>query len=212
MEDLIPITREGDRLLVSARDLHDFLDITTPFRKWMPRMFEYGFTNGIDYTPDIFVHPQNGQQIKDFSLMMDCAKEIAMIQRTDKGKEARQYFIEKEKELRAIRSLSPAELILEMSKQLVAKEKADQLRDERLDKLEAKTTTRVEAYSAAGYAKIYGRVITTKEAAAIGRLASRMCREQGVTIDTTYDPRFGTVNIYPVEVVGEAFDKFFNHK
>lgn len=82
---------------VSARELHEKLKIETPFRKWFPRMCEYGFVDGIDYTLDNFVHPQNGQETADYDVKFDMAKQICMIQRTEEGKKCRQYFIELEK-------------------------------------------------------------------------------------------------------------------
>ena len=82
---------------VSARELHEKLKIETPFRKWFPRMCEYGFVDGIDYTLDNFVHPQNGQETADYDVKFDMAKQICMIQRTEDGKKCRQYFIDLEK-------------------------------------------------------------------------------------------------------------------
>lgn len=101
MNELIKITYDGDNPLVSARDLHDFLEVETPYHKWFPRMTEYGFTEGTDFTvTDIFVHnPAGGPQSKkDAALTIDMAKEICMLQRNEKGKQARQYFIQLEKD------------------------------------------------------------------------------------------------------------------
>jgi len=99
MSQLIPVqTNDKQEPIVSARDLHNFLEIGTHFKDWFPRMVEYGFAENIDYTPLIFEHPQNGQPTIDYALKLDMAKELAMIQRNDKGKEARQYFIAVEKE------------------------------------------------------------------------------------------------------------------
>lgn len=61
-------------------------------------MCEYGMTEGMDYTPVIFDHPQNHQPIKDYQLTIEMAKEICMIQRNEKGRQARQYFIQLEKD------------------------------------------------------------------------------------------------------------------
>ena len=61
-------------------------------------MCEYGFSDGIDYTPYIFVHPQNKQKTTDHQLTVEMAKELCMLQRNEKGKQARQYFIELEKQ------------------------------------------------------------------------------------------------------------------
>lgn len=99
-KELIKIsTNEQGKKLVSARELHKGLEIKTDFRKWFPRMCEYGFEQGMDYTPDIFVHPKNKQETKDYAITLDMAKEISMIQRSELGKKFRQYFIECEKKL-----------------------------------------------------------------------------------------------------------------
>lgn len=97
MQDLIKATYQHDRPTVSARELHEFLETDTPFRLWFPRMAEYGFIEGVDYTPYIFVHPQNHQEITDYEITFEMGKEIAMLQRTEKGKQARTYFIQIEK-------------------------------------------------------------------------------------------------------------------
>ena len=89
----------GD-ILVSGRELHDFLGVSTPYHKWMPRMIDYGFVENTDYqVKDIFVHNSNGgkQTMIDHHLKLDMAKEIAMIQRSEKGKQARHYFLQLEK-------------------------------------------------------------------------------------------------------------------
>lgn len=101
MEQLIKVSQSDQGLsVVSARDLYDFLRIKERFSRFMERNFEYGFENGVDYTPYQTVHPSNNQNIEDFALTLDCAKEISMVQRSEKGKEARKYFIECEKQLK----------------------------------------------------------------------------------------------------------------
>ena len=101
MNELIKVTYDNDRPVVSARELHGFLEVETPYHKWFPRMCEYGFSEGTDFSvTDIFVHnPAGGpQSMKDAALTIDMAKEICMIQRSEKGKQARQYFIQLEKD------------------------------------------------------------------------------------------------------------------
>lgn len=87
----------------SARELHAFLEIATPFTMWFDRMKEYGFTEGVDYVEvsnKNVKNPQGGRPSTDYALTLDTAKEISMIQRREKGKQARQYFIACEKQLR----------------------------------------------------------------------------------------------------------------
>jgi len=105
MQELIKISEQNGKRAVSARELHKFLEVQTPFTMWIDRMFEYGFAENIDFeATNFFVnHPNSigGTTVKDYALTLDCAKEIAMLQRSEKGKTARQYFIECEKQLRA---------------------------------------------------------------------------------------------------------------
>lgn len=101
MNELIKVSYRDDRPAVSARDLHDFLEVDTPYHKWFPRMCEYGFADGEDFlVTDNFVPNSAGgpQHQKDAVLTIDMAKEICMIQRNEKGKLARQYFLQIEKD------------------------------------------------------------------------------------------------------------------
>ncbi len=87
--------------LVSARELYAFLGVKTDFSEWCKRMFEYGFVENQDYSL-LKIGERSAHNKIDYALTLDTAKEIAMIQRSTKGREARQYFIECEKELRQI--------------------------------------------------------------------------------------------------------------
>ncbi|MCH4482642.1 phage antirepressor KilAC domain-containing protein [Staphylococcus haemolyticus] len=92
--------KENGEIAISGRELHQALEVKTPYKKWFERMSDYGFEENIDYAvTDIFVHnPLGGRQNQtDHALTLDTAKEIAMIQRSEPGKRARQYFIQIEK-------------------------------------------------------------------------------------------------------------------
>lgn len=88
---------------VMGRDLHEFLEIETPYKKWFDRMAEYGFVENQDFNLDKNVRVQYegdrvvNREVVDHIMTIDMAKEISMIQRNDKGKQARQYFIALEK-------------------------------------------------------------------------------------------------------------------
>lgn len=101
MNELIKITEYNGNQAVSARDLHKFLEITERFSNWFERMLLYGFVENIDYQGCEFFNTLANQTLTDYALTLDCAKEISMIQRSKKGKEAREYFIECEKQLRS---------------------------------------------------------------------------------------------------------------
>lgn len=98
MNEIIKIDiNENQEPVVSGRELHEKLEVQTPYDKWMPRMIEYGFTENIDFST-FLSESTGGRPATDHLLKLDMAKEIAMIQRTDKGKQVRQYFLEIEKE------------------------------------------------------------------------------------------------------------------
>lgn len=101
MKELINVVNSpnGD-ILVSGRELHEFLEIQTPYKKWFDRMSEYGFDENVDFITVGQKSPiANGgfQERKDHHIKLDMAKEIAMIQRSGRGKQARQYFLELER-------------------------------------------------------------------------------------------------------------------
>lgn len=99
MNELLKVNYGNERITLSARELHGFLGIGTEFAKWMQRMCEYGFSENQDYR--VFVknddNSKGGRPSTDYEITLDMAKEIAMIQRSDKGKEVRQYFLELER-------------------------------------------------------------------------------------------------------------------
>lgn len=100
MDSLIPISYDNpERPTVSGRELHEFLNIETPYAKWFGRMVEGGFfTEGEDFaTVDKNVLRADGTQMPqiqhDHQLTIPMAKELCMIQRNERGKQARQYFL-----------------------------------------------------------------------------------------------------------------------
>ena len=102
MNDLIKVEVTGDKPTVLGRVLHAALEVETQYSKWFERMTEYGFTEGVDFLTVVKnVYREDGtlmpQTQTDHQLTLDMAKELCMLQRTDKGKECRQYFIELER-------------------------------------------------------------------------------------------------------------------
>ena len=139
--ELIKIIERDGRQLVSGRELHEFLEIRTKYKDWFRRMVEYGFEEAIDFIRVAQKRATNNLKnpvttVIDHAISIDMAKEISMIQRTEKGKIARQYFINCEKKLKEVKKLSPMEL---MELQFIAlkeqKEKIAQV-ENRVDKLE----------------------------------------------------------------------------
>lgn len=96
---LIPVREHEGQQVASGRDIHAYLGVRTPYDKWFPRMVEYGFTEGQDFST-ILSESTGGRPSTDHAITFDMAKELGMIQRTPQGKAVRQYFIEVEKQAR----------------------------------------------------------------------------------------------------------------
>lgn len=135
MNELMRVNYTQDEPTVSGRELHEFLEVKTKYKDWFPRMKEYGFTENQDFTlvaqKRATNNPKNPYtEIIDHQITIPMAKEICMIQRSEKGKQARRYFLAIEKawntpEMVMSRALKMAEyrinhLEVENSKLLVA--------------------------------------------------------------------------------------------
>ena len=92
---------KNDEQYVSGRDLHMFLEIKTPYTQWFERMCDYGFTENLDYVglSQKCEKPLGGRPQQDHNLTIEMAKQLCMLARNDKGREAREYFIAVEKAL-----------------------------------------------------------------------------------------------------------------
>lgn len=96
LKSLIPVSYDNpERPTVSGRELHDFLEVTTRYNDWFNRMTEYGFTEGEDYYSFLSNRSDGlaGKPRTDHQLTIPMAKELCMIQRNERGKQARQYFL-----------------------------------------------------------------------------------------------------------------------
>ncbi len=96
MNEIIQINYESENPTISARDLHEGLGIEKRFSAWFDTN-STGFIENEDYTPYLWVHPQNKQEFTDYHLTVDMAKHICLMSRTEKGKQCRQYLIDLEK-------------------------------------------------------------------------------------------------------------------
>lgn len=96
MNELIPINYEGEQPTVSARELHKGLEIKSKYADWFKNMSAYGFTENIDYFT-VSKNLENGGRTIEHEISVDMAKQICMIQRSEKGRQYRQYFLDLEK-------------------------------------------------------------------------------------------------------------------
>ena len=98
MNEVLKINYETEQPTVSARDLHEKLNIGTKFTTWFERMQDYGFSEGSEFFPKLGeTSEQGGRPQTDYQISIDMAKQICMVQRSPEGKQIRQYFIDLEK-------------------------------------------------------------------------------------------------------------------
>lgn len=112
--ELIKITtNENGEQLVSGRELHEFLEVGTKYTQWFDEMTKYGFVENVDYSTlnELSEKREGSRLVKrtiiNHAMTLDMAKEISMIQRSEKGKQARQYFIQVENEYKEIQKKLP---------------------------------------------------------------------------------------------------------
>ena len=112
MNELINVTlNDSHEPVVSGRQLHEALEVKTPYDKWFPRMTEYGFTENEDFST-FLSQSTGGRRATDHVIKLDMAKEIAMIQRTERGKQVRQYFIQVEKDFNSPEKIMARALLM----------------------------------------------------------------------------------------------------
>ncbi|HEM5052499.1 TPA: phage antirepressor KilAC domain-containing protein [Streptococcus suis] len=127
MNEIINVSvNDNQEPVVSGRQLHEALGVNSRYTTWFERMTEYGFVEGQDFLPNLG-KSTGGRQAVDHVIKLDMAKEIAMIQRTDRGKQVRQYFIQVEKEFNSPEKIMARALLLADKKvhQLEAQIEAD---------------------------------------------------------------------------------------
>ena len=125
MNELLAITvNADDRQTVSGRDLHNFLEVSTRYNDWFTRMLSYGFSETIDFvtiTQKRVTAQGNETTFTDHMLTIDMVKELCMLARNEKGKQARKYFLEIERDWNSpekvmARALKVSQRILEETK------------------------------------------------------------------------------------------------
>jgi phage anti-repressor protein len=107
------IKQDGERQLVDARELHGFLGVRKDFSTWInQRIKKYGFEANKDYSPILGnrVDGLPGKPRKEYALTLNMAKELAMVENNEKGREARRYFIAVEEAYKKGQSLNASKV------------------------------------------------------------------------------------------------------
>ncbi len=212
MNELIKIEERNGEQLVSARELHKFLEVKTRFDKWFNRMCEYGFIENIDYIAIGQKRPTaqgNKTTYMDYLLKISMAKELSMIQRNGKGKQARLYFIEcerKAKEQNQIIINKP--LINELMDRL----KETEIRLNRLENIKTSIKSNPKMMSISEYALNKGVKIDSQHMGGIGTKAKNTSKKLGYEVGKAYSSNGATKNIYNVEILEHIFFEFLKRK
>jgi phage anti-repressor protein len=220
MNELVQVIVHNDKDAVSARHLFDILEFKdNNFTRFCNRYIlknEFA-VEGVDY--EHLVHrtylPNNAMRdMKDYALSFDFTKRLCMLSKTAKGKEIRQWFIEREKKLQVVEKaipalLSPEELIVAQAKIMLDHRNRLTKVESDIRMLQAQTTTRPDYFTIVGYSTLVGKPVTLEIAKILGKKASVICNSLGVPMGDCPDPRFGRVRTYPRRVLERVFGESY---
>lgn len=205
--ELITINQtENGIQTVLATDLYNFLEPKTVFRNWIKRMLQYGFIENVDFwilenicRPNLTAkeNKRGGHNAKEYVLSLDCAKSIAMVQRSEKGRLIRTYFIEVEKQYKKI---APYQQTQNLYNRLIA------LENKQIDYPNDWT---IERYLQAN--KLYG-LLTKSDRQQLGKLCTKLCRQE-LSREPKKVPHpsyLNGQNVYPYELVNKALELWKN--
>ena len=202
---------------VDARELHEQLEVVSRFNDWVAnRIKNAQLTEGQDFIT-LTKNLVNGGQKKEYVLTIDSAKHISMLERTEKGKQVRQYFIEIEKRAREVHTQQPADPVLALlqsstivrERQLALEAKSTE-HDERLEHLENVIDREEKDISVIGWANIKGyKRLIKGEPSRIGKILTKIAKANGLTPYRINDIRFGAVNAYPRTFMEQHFDSAY---
>lgn len=168
MDNLISVNYDADQPCVSARDLHQQLNIRTQYTKWFERMKEYGFTENEDFkaiSHKRLTAQGNETTYIDHEISIDMAKQICMIQRSPEGKQIRQYFLDLEKAWN-----TPGQIFA----------RALKMADKTIDKLKSDNAILIEDNERMKPKEIFADAVTASDTSIlIGELA-KILRQNGV--------------------------------
>lgn len=138
---LVPIYQTDEGFAVNTRELHESLGSARQYADWIKdRIKKFGFVEGIDYTlvSQICETSTGGTVRFDYIVPIDIAKELAMVENNDKGRQVRRYFIEAEKKVKSPRALTPSEFMFEQAKIMLQFERDMKAQMEKTAAIESK--------------------------------------------------------------------------
>ena len=224
MNELIKVNEEyisGEKVqAVNARDLYEFLEVKTPFHKWISRrIIELKLLENRDFcSMDKNVRREiGGVKSKEYFVTIDTAKHLAMMEKNQKGFQVREYFIEVEKEARQAQITMMDNPIVKLAVEhaKLEQEQRRQLQlildqQNQIDNigLRAKSIADNQYYTAKAYSIKLGRKYSRSTLAAIGRDCARISKERNIDTGKARDEQFFQVNTYHESVLDEVFESW----
>ena len=220
MSDLIKITtNEEGKQLVSARELHEKLILEEGkeerFSQWFKRHLQYGFEENIDFTSvKIFTVVNNGakRELQDYAITIDMAKEICMLQKSDKGREFRKYFIECEKKLKTIDN--KAQLLLDIynggEKAIAASKKLHEIEAAPIKAELKEANIQLQKDKQWWSIKRVAIITNTSWKDYSWKKLKAASLETGHEVKKVFDANFGAVNAYHEDAWKEVYPEIYN--
>ena len=202
---LIEIQEKDGQNVVSARDLYIGLGYNLAhWKRWSNKNIikSDDFIELEDY--EGFTLMVNGNEVQDFIVTLDMAKELTMLSRTKKGKEIRKYFIAKEKEAQALK-LQVVEL---HNKQLQDQQNKIEELEVKFKVLQIETGLQNDYATIKGYSSLNKYKLERSDYPKLGKLASRVCRKNDIKTGSIPDPQFGRVKTYPKHILKRVFKSY----
>lgn len=202
---LIQIQEKNGQNVVSARELYIGLGYNLAhWKRWSKKNIinSDDFIEYEDY--EGFTLMVNGNEVQDFIVTLDMAKELTMLSRTKKGKEIRKYFIAKEKEVQALK-LQVVEL---HNKQLQEQQNKIEALEDKFKVLQIESGLQSGHMTIKGFATSTKTKLERKDYQALGKFASRVCRKNSLEMGHIPHPEFGSVKTYPTNILRRVFKSY----
>ena len=205
--ELIKIQEKEGKQLVNARELHKFLENKDNVSTWFKRQSERAMLReNIDFQR-VAILQTSGQTSFDYALTLSSAKEIAMLNGGEKGKQARLYFIDCEEQLlNQQKPMNQLEMISFMALQMNEQNQRTEQLEKKVLEIESKQTTiDTNFYTISGYANLHKLKVDTQEANKLGRVASKTSRELQYPTGNAHDSKYGKVKTYHKDILKLTF-------
>lgn len=217
MNELIPLHHQTINSepveTVNARELHIFLGNGDMFANWIKNRIEkYEFVENVDYISFLATtkKPTGGRPCQEYYITLDMAKELAMVENNEKGRQARRYFIECEKRLMQPKQLpqTNAEYILMLAQQLVEQERKSAELDNRLQVVEQKQQQLDQDndhFTIKGFCSLHRLDLSNGKMSALSKKAKKLSDVKDYMYHEITDPRWGKVRTYHKDILTELF-------